>query len=370
MLNEIQASGLVPVVKLPIGEASMKKLLTFVSMIILIAPLLFPASAIAAPEALVIPTFSITSVVKDTSVTIQTHNFPANDTFKVLMNYMGTRGVGGIKVDTVNSGSGGSFSATYSIPAALQGEYQIAIRLQSTTGSGYYAYNWFYNNPSGSNSGGTGTSSGYSGIPTFSIQSVVADSTVTIVTKNFPANDTFKVLMNYMGTRGVNGIQVATVDSGSGGSFTATYNIPAALKGQYQIAIRLQSTTGTGYYAYNWFYNNTAGSNTGGAPSVPSSGYTGYPTFSISSVVRNSSVTIVAYNLPPNDAFKVLMGAMGTRGVGGIKVKKVETGNGGTQTFTFAIPAELAGSYQIAIRLQSPTSGYFAYNWFYNNTAN
>jgi len=348
----------------------MKKLNTVMSVFILITALLFPVTASAAPAQLVIPTFSISSVVKDTSVTIYTYNFPANDTFDVLMNTMGTRGVGGIKVDTVSSGSGGSFSDTYSIPASLQGEYQIAIRLQSKTGSGYFAYNWFYNNPSGTNSGGSGSSSGYTGIPTFSISSVVADSTVTIVTKNFPANDTFKVLMNYMGTRGVNGIKVASVDSGSGGSFTATYNIPAELKGQYQIAIRLQSTTGSGYFAYNWFYNNTSGSNTGGAPSIPSNGYTGYPTFSISSVVRNTSVTIVAYNLPPNDAFKVRMGAMGTRGVNGIKVQKIESGNGGTQTFTFPIPADLAGSYQIAIRLESPTSGFFAYNWFYNTTAN
>jgi hypothetical protein len=349
----------------------MKKHVSILLVLILIAPCLFPSAAVAAPAASLIPTFSITSVAAGSSVTIYTYNFPANDTFKVLMNYMGTRGVNGIQVATVGSGAGGSFSATYTIPDALKGQYQIAIRLQSTTGSGYFAYNWFYNNPSGTNTGGnTGGNSGITGIPTFSIASVVADNSVTITTKNFPANDTFKVLMNYMGTRGVNGTQVATVDSGTGGSFTATYTIPDALKGQYQIAIRLQSTTGSGYFAYNWFYNNTSGSNTGGAPSIPSSGYSGYPTFSISSVVRNASVTIVAYNLPPNDAFKVRLGAMGTRGINGIKVQKIETGNGGTKTFTFPIPAELAGSYQIAIRLESPTSNYFAYNWFYNTTAN
>ncbi len=60
-----------------------------------------------------------------------------------------------------------------------------------------------------------------------------------------------------MGTRGINGIQVDTIKSGNGGSFSATFTIPSALKGYKQIAIRLQSTTGSGYYAYNWFYNNT-----------------------------------------------------------------------------------------------------------------
>jgi hypothetical protein len=97
----------------------------------------------------------------------------------------------------------------------------------------------------------------YSGVPTFSIKAVVRNSTVTIVTSNLPANDTFAVKMNYMGTRGVNGYQVATLASGSGGTQTLTYNTPTQLYGQRQIAIRLESTSGSGYYAYNWFYNNT-----------------------------------------------------------------------------------------------------------------
>ena len=93
-------------------------------------------------------------------------------------------------------------------------------------------------------------------IPTFTILSVVTDQTVTIKTYNFPANDVFNVLMGPMGTQAINGIWVASQPSGSGGTFTATYVIPDALKVSYQIAIRLQSSTGLGYFAYNWFYNN------------------------------------------------------------------------------------------------------------------
>jgi hypothetical protein len=29
------------------------------------------------------------------------------------------------------------------------------------------------------------------------------------------------------------------------------------MKGKSTIAIRIQSTSGGGYYAYNWFYNST-----------------------------------------------------------------------------------------------------------------
>ena len=207
-------------------------------------------------------------------------------------------------------------------------------------------------------------------IPTFSIVSVVPDKSVTIQTYNFPASDSFDVLMGPIGTKGINGIKVASTASGNGGSFQATYSIPAGLKGAYQIAIRLQSPY-SGYYAYNWFYNNTSGK--GGKPPPPPQPpppyYQGFPTFTIQSVVRDTSVTIWTTNLPPNDTFDVLMGPRGTKGINGIKVASTATGKGGSQQLTYNIPAGLKGSYQIAIRMQSPTSGYFAYNWFYNNTA-
>jgi hypothetical protein len=63
--------------------------------------------------------------------------------------------------------------------------------------------------------------------------------------------------MGPMGTKGIGGIVVGTTDSGVGGAFSATYNIPAALAGSYQIAIRMDSPQG--FLAYNWFYNNTTG---------------------------------------------------------------------------------------------------------------
>jgi hypothetical protein len=87
---------------------------------------------------------------------------------------------------------------------------------------------------------------------------VVRDSTVTIKTNNLPPNDSFNVLMDVRGNRAINGIKVDTIDSGTGGTKTFTFDIPASLKGTPQIAIRLQSNTGSGYFAFNWFYNNTA----------------------------------------------------------------------------------------------------------------
>jgi LysM repeat protein len=90
-----------------------------------------------------IPTFSVVSVVKDTSVTIQTANFPAGQDFDVTMGPFGGLGIGGTPVATTNSGAGGVFTATYSLPAGLAGMPQIAIRMQSA--SGFFAFNWFWN---------------------------------------------------------------------------------------------------------------------------------------------------------------------------------------------------------------------------------
>ncbi len=80
---------------------------------------------------------------------------------------------------------------------------------------------------------------------------------VTVKTKNLPPNDSFNVLMGPMSTRGINGTKVDTVKSDTGGTKTFTFDIPKALRGSYQIAIRMQSNTGSGYFAFNWFYNNT-----------------------------------------------------------------------------------------------------------------
>lgn len=200
-----------------------------------------------------IPTFKIDSVVKDSNVTIKAYNFPKGTDFKVLMGVYGTKGINGFLVETINTGDSGDFSDTFTIPVDLKGLYQIAIRLEST--SGYYAYNWFYNNTTTSVEPPVTPDPGYTGIPTFGITTVVKDNSVTIKTKNFPTNTDFKVTMGKMWTAGIGGTPVITLNSGTGGEFTQTFIIPSSLYGDARISIRLEAASG--YYAYNWFWNNT-----------------------------------------------------------------------------------------------------------------
>lgn len=328
----------------------------------LLVGLLLLATNVVISSTSQIPTISIVSVDMDNTVTIRTHNYPANRTFTVRMGEMGTLGIGGIEVDSISSGNGGSFEATFDIPAELQGRHRIAIRLDSTTG-GYYSYNWFYNTPLPS------PSPPYTGIPTFKIDSVERNDSVTIVTHNFPANQTFTVRMGLMGTRGINGHIVGTIDSDAGGVLTETFTIPAALHGLHRISIRAETAHARPYVAYNWFYNADAppsGDPGSGGEVIPGPVYVGYPSFNICTVTRDGEVEIKANNFPPNQEIAVTMGPMFSRGIGGTVVDTIESGQ---DRYTFTIPANLHGSHRIAIRAQTghAVNPYFAYTWFFNS---
>jgi hypothetical protein len=311
-----------------------------------------------------IPTITITNVVPDQNVSIQTFNYPANQTFTVRMNYYGTLGINGEVVGTLNSGAGGSLTGNYNIPNFLKGQQRIAIRLDSP--QGYFSYNWFWNNTSGTGGQPPPTTQppGYSGIPTFSIVSVRTDVDVTIQTNNFPPNQLFDVTMGLMFTQGINGIKVGEIASGAGGSFQATFPIPAELRGQARIAIRAQTRQANPFYAYNWFWNNSGG--TGGQPPPTQPPTTGVTTIRICQVVRDGTVEFQTANYPANMNFTVTMGPMGTQGIGGATAGTFNSGAGGSFRVTMPIPAAVFGLNQIAIRAQGSPN--FSYNWFWNTT--
>ncbi|MCL4804394.1 MAG: hypothetical protein KJ046_08855 [Anaerolineae bacterium] len=200
---------------------------------------------------------------------------------------------------------------------------------------------------------GSAAAQGDEVVPTFTIENVVVDGSVSILAQNFPPNQDFVVTMGPIGTLGINGTPVAITNSGLFGAFSATYPIPPNLVGARQIAIRLQSPQG--YYSYNWFWNNL----TEPAPAP-------IPTISIDSVVVNETVTIRTHNFPPDMTFLVTMGHMGTLGINGTPVGTLYSGAGGEMTATFPIPVLLKGLERIAIRTQG--NPFYSYNWFDNQT--
>ena len=206
----------------------------------------------------------------------------------------------------------------------------------------------------------------------FSAIGVVEDTSVTIRTANFPDNMLYHANIG-CASCGTAAVYVGDVDSGAGGSFKQVLTIPAAFAGVNNLWVSLEQAN-NGVTRKAPFTNSTAYSS--GGHYYTCGYYNCYPyynhhipTISITSVVRNSTVTITTHNFPANYTFNVLMGPMGTRAVHGYNVGSFNSGNGSSQTLTFNIPSQLYGSHQIAIRTQSTSGGYFSYNWFYNNTA-
>jgi hypothetical protein len=196
---------------------------------------------------------------------------------------------------------------------------------------------------------------------------VVADKSVTIRTYKFPDNVYFDVYMGSSQSGRHNLIQVDMLDSGAGGSFNARFPIPAQLRGNSPLVLRL--TQDKKDVSVERSFQNRSGRWEGGRHHPqPPDGYKGIPTIWIEGVVRNQSVTIQTRNFPPKVNFDVLMGPIGTRAVNGYYVGHLYSGGGGTMTATYTIPPALRGSYKIAIRIQNPPTGYYSYNWFYNNT--
>jgi hypothetical protein len=235
-------------------------------------------------EAATIPRFWIVEVVQNESVTIETANIPANRNFTVRMGPMATLAIGGAEVATTHSGDGGVFRETYSIPENLHTSERISIRMDGP--QGVFAFNWFYNrdwsegdpvgvgavpprtvvsddlvldvtDPVAVGPAPTPTEEEVAVdpgvVPSIRIVEVVQNESVTIETGNFPPNQQFTVRMGQMGTEGIGGMVVDTTDSGDGGVFRATYEIPEEFHTNSQIAIRLESPQG--FFAFSWFLN-------------------------------------------------------------------------------------------------------------------
>ncbi len=227
------------------------------------------ALALPRPVSAAVPNISIVSVKADQSVTIRGVNFPANVNFAVRMDVAGNLGIDGIVVKEFNSGSGGTFQATYTIPAELRGVKTIAIRLEGT--SGYYAYNWFNNRTTTTTPADDGQIPVTGEKPYIRFSGVKQNEAVTVEAFNFPANVNFSVRVGPYYTFFRDYVVVTTINSGAGGSFKFTINLPAVVKDVELVTVRLD---GGGRYAFNAFKNVDGGTVTipvtGGACQVTS----------------------------------------------------------------------------------------------------
>jgi hypothetical protein len=207
--------------------------------------------------------------------------------------------------------------------------------------------------------------------PSIEIVSVTTNDSVRIRIKNSPANQLFTVRMDKAGKRAVDGIVVAQTNSGAGGTFEETYTIPDELEDVQTIAIRIDSVGG-GYFTYNWFTNvtqtvsdSTTGSGTSTTDSNTSTGGRG-PAIQIVAVDKNERITVKAVGLPTYTTFNVRVGPFYGFSKTYAIVDTIYTGANSNFEFNVDLPDIVRDVDWVAIRIDSTTGGWFAYNGFRN----
>lgn len=284
---------------------------------VMIAVLIVSAAAVNAQETAAPPAYTITSVTPGSEVVVMTKDFPADKDFIVQMRELGTGDPE--NVAKFNSGTGGAFSLALTIPASLKNAQTIEITLMSM------------NNPTGFSisaqfaNGGTGgkVDCSYSVAPTFGYDAVLRNSSITVTTKDFPANSKFKVKMGVL-TGGVIARQMI--------EGYATYELPQPY---YDWTLPILNTPD--YYAAPYAYNYPD-------PVVPACWPTGQD---------------CAYKT-------VTMPGKGTI-FSGIEVGEYDSLDGSPQTVSYPIPTELKDVSPIIVRFEDQgPCGIYSFNYFWN----
>jgi hypothetical protein len=219
----------------------------------IVAAAIMAASLPHATLAATVPIFSFTTIKAGETVTVHGENFPKDTNFNVRMDVFGDLAVDGINVGVVNSGTG-TFDATFAIPSSLKNERTIAMRMDAA--SGWYSYNWF-TNQSVTSPTPTQPSPVGGGKPFIDIVAVDKNNAVTVQTGRFPANQNFTIRVGPFNDFFKKYVVTGSVNSGSGGTFKFTVQLPAAVKDVETITIRLDSNSGA--YAFNAFKNVSSG---------------------------------------------------------------------------------------------------------------
>ena len=382
-----------------------KKSFVFITLIvILLASTIFSTAAAKVEK---IPQVSFIDVTMGESVTIVTNYMPENTDIIAYMGELDSKGENGIVVGQMNTGKGGSFSAVLPIPAELKDREYIVVRLVAP--KQWFCYNTFQNDPNGTNPIPTPKPSGtpsadepeytvttvsgkpYKGYPIFAVKSVDQGKSVTVITDNFPPGLDFVALIGKLGKNGEDGTAVGQFNSGEGGAFEATFEIPAVFKDYKALAIRLVAPKR--YFAYNWFDNSgaaissvpvtssevsatpgptpapTAVAEATPAPTADPNAFVpepGGPRIEILSVVAGQTIKVKATNLHSNLEYVFYMGPFGEAETKGKEAGKFTSDNTGEYELSLTIPEGFKDLSLISIIMESSKS--YAFNFFYNIT--
>lgn len=331
------------------------------------------------------PKFWIKDVERGKSVTLGISDMPEEKTFQVYLVKPGTDFRQGEKVGTLSYLSGENFTVKFKIPQALASENHISIFIWDPNDNNL-GYDIFANE-TGFNSNmlmsfspihrSSAQSAGKSveifNGPTLWIEDKGFPNEFNIVFDDFTGEGSFSVFVG-SNDGGFQNILVGYAEDQPVDKFTRTYAIPGELKnyGELKVTVVNAFNGNSGSMAFRYqdgypsvdpygYFSTSYLGNAGGTAASKATPYT-----SILNVVPDQEVTLQVFNLPADKEFIVTMGPMGTRGVNGYVIGTQSSGEGGSFIVTYPIPAQLHGSEYISIRLESTSSGHFAYDFFKN----
>lgn len=187
----------------------------------------------------------------------------------------------------------------------------------------------------------------------FEILSVKANESITIHTVDFPVRTKFVVRIGEAKQQAAKAAVVAEFNSEKGGAIEATYAIPAELKDKRILGIRIESPDG--YYAYDWFFNNTY---------VYVTDKNQTPELSFSGVKKDKSVTVEGKNLPANTLLGVRVGPYDNFYRSYATLDSVRSDENGKVKFELSLPKAAQGVENVTVRLDG--GGRYAINTFKN----
>jgi len=363
----------------------MKKFLIVFVLLLMV----FPTSVLAkSQESVKIPggpKFWISNVDRGQSVTVGFKDYPKGKKYTVIIGLPGNNLWAGNKVGYLSGGGGANFNKTFDIPKQLQHKTHLAIYIVDYTDNSH-GYDIFTNDTGfnhktemsfspvhRSSDMSAGKSVGVFNGPTVWIGSSGFPDTFNVAFDDFFSDGSYTIFAG-PNVEGRPAYEVGFAKETNGPRFTKTIDIPDELKGEDIIKVAVVNAfnqhSGTMAFRYIEGYpyaspvGNFSTSNT--SDSSGSGGSTGTPYTSILNVVPDSEVTLQIFNFPSNKDFAVTMGPLGTRGIGGYAIGTQNSGAGGSFIVTYPIPSQLQGSDYISIRLESPTSAHYAYDYFKN----
>lgn len=323
----------------------MKKNKLFILMV-LVATFVIGIATVQAEGIEPYPSYTVSSVTADESVTILTRDFPADTDFIIRMKSLDEIG-DYLDVAKFNTQTGGAFAATFPIPAELVGKINIGMLISNDSGieipSTFENINMSVSAPKPLGS------CDYSVLPSFSIDSVVKGKSVTVETGPFPVNQSFNVYMGYYAA----GVAPKKCTDGACPTPEYPWNpywlditglSVADIMATYGYGDLLDPTT----YAPFTFPNPAPFCWPGGEICNSGCGPNGCASFDLGAKSKSKGGLVPAYFVAT-------------------KVGEYESGDGSSQIVSYDIPEHLKGFSPIIIRFEDKGScGFYAYNFFWN----